>query len=126
MGPAKTAAARGDLARAAEHSGRAILGAETYARLSQPRREQVRVNTIRQEFTGTGMLPLPVAELEGIRIPTLLLNGECSPALFQRQIEALEETLPDVRRIVISGASHIQHEDNPAQFDAALLAFLDG
>lgn len=124
IAPATAAARRSDMDAAARISGTAILGAEFYQRLSSSRLEQVRANSIKAEFLGSGFPPLNDDELRGIRIPTLFVCGQHSPRLFHRLTDRLEELLPHTQRVEIPGASHIMHEDNPAAFNAAVRSFL--
>ncbi|MBZ0269879.1 alpha/beta hydrolase [bacterium] len=122
--PATAAARRGDMDDAMRIFGRAVLGAEFHGNLSSARLEQVRANAIRSEFTGSGFPPLRDADLRALSIPTLLISGERSPALFHRLLDRLEELLPYARRVEIPGASHIMYEDNAPACHAAIRSFL--
>lgn len=124
MAPATRAARRGDLEEAMRIFGVAVLGKEYYRRLSATRREQVAANAIRAEFLGSGMAPLDPAALRRLEIPTLLVEGMDSPAVFHRLGERLEELLPRCERVVIPGASHIVHEDAPDAFHDVVRSFL--
>jgi pimeloyl-ACP methyl ester carboxylesterase len=83
-----------------------------YARLSEARREQARQNVrpLAAALLGKGFEPLREAEVTSVRVPTLLVTGERSPALFPRLTDRLAELLPNSRRAVIPGASHSAHE----------------
>lgn len=122
--PAKKAAKRDDIKEVSQLMGRAVLGDKFYNQLSESRREQVRVNTIKAELLGSGFAPLNPEELSGIEIPTLLVNGEKSPSVFHRLLDRLEELLPHTKRIQISNASHIMHEDNTETFNKEVISFL--
>jgi pimeloyl-ACP methyl ester carboxylesterase len=122
--PAAKAAERGDREAMMRHLGHATLGRGPFDRLSEARREQVRANLIKAELTGSGFAPLDDARLRGLRIPTLLMSAERSPALFDRLIDRLEELLPETTRVRIPEASHIMHEDNPGAYRKAVLGFL--
>lgn len=122
--PAKTAAKRGDIEEVSGLMGRAILGDEFYNQLSESRREQVRVNTIKAELLGSGFAPLGPEELRKIEIPTLLVNGEKSPKVFHRLLDRLEELLPHTKRVQIPNASHIMHEDNSEAYNKDVMSFL--
>ena len=104
--------------------GRAVLGAETQARLSPARLEQVRANAIRAEFLGSGLAPLTEDDVRRVATPALLVTGRDSPPVFHRLIERLAELLPDARCCEMPGASHIVHEDAAPAFNAAVLSFL--
>jgi len=124
MSPATAAARRGDMEEAMRTFGRAVLGDEASGRLSEVRLEQVRANSIRAEFLGSGLAPLREDQVRGARAPALLLTGERSPALFHCLIDRLEELLPTSERIEIPRASHIVQEDNAPAYNAAVLSFL--
>ena len=124
LGPATALAEKGDMAAATQTFGTAVLGSEFYGRLSAERREQVQANTIRSEFTGSGMVALNEQEIHTVSQPTLLINGDRSPALFHRLTDRLEELLPNSERIQIRNASHIMHEDNAPAYNKAVLSFL--
>lgn len=58
-----------------------------------------------------------------MRVPTLLVSGQRSPAVFHRLLDRLEELLPNAGRVEISGASHLMHEEDPAAYRAAVRSF---
>ena len=122
--PAKKAAKRDDIEEVSRLMGRAILGEEFYNQLSESRREQVRVNTIKAELLGSGFAPLRPEELREIDIPTLLVNGEKSPNVFHHLSDRLEELLPHTKRVKIPNASHIMHEDNTEAYNKKVMSFL--
>jgi pimeloyl-ACP methyl ester carboxylesterase len=124
LGPAKAAARAGNLDEAMRIFGRAVLGPDVHASLSDERREQVRVNSFTAEFLGSGFPPLDPAAVRRVATPTLLVEGSESPPLFHRLNDRLGELLPAGDRVAIPRASHIAHEDNPDDYDAALLAFM--
>ena len=122
--PAKKAAKRDDIEEVSRLMGRAILGEEFYNQLSESRREQVRVNTIKAELLGSGFAPLRPEELREIDIPTLLVNGEKSPNFFHHLSDRLEELLSYTKRVQIPNASHIMHEDNTEAYNKKVMSFL--
>ncbi len=64
--------------------------------------------------------------LAAVKTPTLLIWGEQDnlvPLAFGRR---LRETLPNARLHILKRANHICMYDQPQEFNAALLAFLDG
>ena len=124
LGPATSLAEKGDMAAATQKFGTAVLGQEFYEGLSQERQAQVQANTIRAEFTGSGMVALDENLIRQVQQPVLLIMGARSPALFHRLADRLEELLPSAERVTIRGASHIMHEDNPTAYNAAILTFL--
>lgn len=124
IGPATAAAKQDDMEEAMRLFGTAVLGHKAYHGLSEQRKEQVRVNLIKSEFLGSGFSPLTAQQLRNIQIPTLLLNGQLSPAVFHRLADRLEQLLPHSKRKEIPGASHMMHEDNAPVFNTAVLEFL--
>lgn len=126
MAPAQKAAQRGDLAKAMEVFGRRVVGAENYARMSRERLEQVHANAIEAELLGSGFPPLAPDDVRRVRVPTLLITGSRSPALFHRLCDGLAELLPRSESVRIERASHVVHEDNAAAFNGAVLSFLEG
>jgi pimeloyl-ACP methyl ester carboxylesterase len=124
LGPATAAVRRGDLEAGMRLFGAAVLGRTFYQRLSETRREQVRVNSIRAEFLGSGFPPLDAIRVGRVQTPALLINGGQSPALFRCLVDRLEELLPHNERVQIDRASHIVHEDDPAAYNRAVLSFL--
>jgi pimeloyl-ACP methyl ester carboxylesterase len=122
--PAKKAAKRDNIEEVSRLMGRAILGEEFYNQLSESRREQVRVNTIKAELLGSGFAPLRPEELRELEIPTLLVNGEKSPNVFHHLSDRLKELLPHTKRVQIPNASHIMHEDNTEAYNKNVMSFL--
>ena len=77
------------------------------------------------QLLGAGFPPLSEADIRRIRIPTLLVTGERSPAILRRTLtDKLESLLQDVERVEIPLASHLMHEENPEAFNRAVLDFL--
>ena len=125
LNPAVEAAKKNDMEHALEIFGKAVLGEKAFNSLSTERLEQANVNNIKAEYLGSGFLPLDEADVAGVRLPTLLVNGADSPALFHRFNERLHELLPNSEQIIIPQASHIVHQDNAFAFNAELRAFLE-
>jgi esterase len=69
--------------------------------------------------------PYSRSEAEGIRIRTLLVGGNQSQPQFGRILDALEGAMPNATRVTIRNAAHSVQADNPADFNAAVLAFLE-
>lgn len=122
--PATQAARHNDVEGAMLTFGKAVLGPTAFGQLSQERISQVRANSIKSEFLGSGFAPLKDDQVRSVQTPTLLVTGERSPALFHRLTDRLEELMPDTERVKIRGASHIMHEDNPPAYSRAVLSFL--
>lgn len=125
LGPAAAAARKDDMEEAMRLFGTAALGRETFNRMPEERKEQVRVNLTKAEFLGSGFLPLEPHRVREVNVPTLLLTAQSSPRVFHRLADCLEAFLPDTERTEISNASHIMQEDNAAEFSAKVIYFLD-
>ena len=126
MGPAATALERGDEEEAVRRLGVGILGEQAFGRLSEERRAQVRDNLILEELRSAEAFPrMDPDTVASIRCPTLLLEGERSPRIFSHLMDYLQELLPNRERVKIPDASHILHEDNPAEFHRVIESFLD-
>ncbi|MCA9895813.1 MAG: alpha/beta hydrolase [Anaerolineae bacterium] len=124
--PASKAAENNDLDKMLEIFGSAVLGKDVYRNLSPARLEQARANNFKMELLGSGFLPLNAEAIQRLQIPTLLINGADSPALFHRFNDRLQVLLPNVKRKIIPSASHMMHEDNSTAYNAAILEFLNG
>lgn len=104
--------------------GNAVLGTESFRKMPSARMQQVKDNLITAEFLGSGFAHISADEIRCIDRPVLLVTGNRSPVLFHHLIDRLKEILPDARCATIDGASHIMHEDNAAEFNREVLAFL--
>jgi pimeloyl-ACP methyl ester carboxylesterase len=67
-----------------------------------------------------------LAAAAAVRCPTLVLVGERDLMAPPRAADALEATLPDVRRIAIAGAGHAMMAEDPDAVLDALRGFLTG
>lgn len=107
----------------AEHTG----GPGAWAKRSEARKAVNRANA----GTLLGQIhearsPYAKAEVQSIRTRTLLVGGAQSQPQFGRILDALEGAMPHARRVTIPRAAHSVQADNPADFNAAVLAFLAG
>ena len=126
IAPAQRAFRRGDDDAALETFARGVLGKDTYERLPDERRQQARenLNTLRAQLLGAGFPPLSEDDVRGVRVLTLLMTGDRSPAFLLRLTERLEQLLPNAERIEIVDASHAMQEEKPSAVNAAILGFL--
>jgi len=124
--PATRALRRGDIESGLRAFGNAVFGRGGYDRFTEMRKEQVNANlsNARAEILGPGFLPLDDKDIRRIQVPTLLVSGQRSIPLFHLLTDRLEELLPDTTRVEIPGATHSSHEDNPAEYNRAVLEFL--
>lgn len=100
-----------DTVRAAERARRLVNSADGLA-------AALRAMTVgRQECV--------LGRLGAIRCPVLLVAG-ADDAAYRAHAAAMVERLPDARALVVPGAGHTPHLENPAAFHAAVEAFLAG
>jgi len=123
--PATKAATKNDMDKAIRIFGTAVLGKDSFNRLSPERWDQVEANNIQAEYLSDSFGPLTEAEVRSIRAPSLLVSGEDSPRLWTLLTDHLHELMPESQRVAIPSASHMAHEDNPAAFNQQLLKFID-
>ena len=123
--PARRAARAGDLDRAVEIFGRAVLGPTSFARLSVERREQAQLNVSAAELLGPLFDPLTAEQLGAVAAPTLLLSGADSPSIWPLLADELHRHLPHSTRQVIAGTSHDVPMSQPERFLGAVVPFLE-
>lgn len=109
-------------AEALERDGLAALGQGAEVRIAQHRSAAGLAKAAR------GMLAQfdsrVIESLESIRVPTLVLVGsEDTP--FLGATDYMSAKIPGARKVVIEGAGHAANIDKPAEFNAAVLEFLD-
>ncbi|WP_165943551.1 alpha/beta fold hydrolase [Roseicella aquatilis] len=112
----------GGLRRIAEHTG----GPGAWERRSEARRAINRDNA--RTLLGQRherRRPYSRAAAEAIPVPTLLVVGAETLPNFIANADALERHIPRCERVSIPRAAHSMSQDNPAGFDAAVLAFLE-
>lgn len=64
------------------------------------------------------------AALPAIKAPTLLIAGEVDQAAPLKTMQRMADAIPGARIVVIPGAGHLIHLEQPTAFRAALLPFL--
>lgn len=62
--------------------------------------------------------------IAGIAAPTLCLAGSLDKAAPARTMERMAQGIPGARYVVVEGAGHMIHLEQPGQFQAALQQFL--
>jgi pimeloyl-ACP methyl ester carboxylesterase len=95
-----------------------------------------RLDTMIAAYSGTDLLedhpqsgafPRPLTDaMRRWPMPTLFICGEREGGRWQDVSDSLVRWMPNARKVVIPGGGHGVHFDEPEQFSAALLAFLDG
>jgi pimeloyl-ACP methyl ester carboxylesterase len=105
---------------------RVVIGADPFNGLPTEVKEHMMLNakTHSAQFLGQGFPRFTDDDARRIKQPALLVSGERSPALMWRLTDRLAELLPRVERVVIPGASHVMHYENPDATNHAILSFL--
>ncbi len=126
VAPVQKAFRRGEDDKAMRIFSEGVLGRESFERLPEARKVQMRDNlsALRAQMLGAGFPPLGDDEVRGIGVPVLLVTGERSPAFLLRLTDRLEELLPIVERAEIPDASHAMHEENASAVNEAIVGFL--
>lgn len=120
---------QGRKADALRHYLDVILGAGGYERL--PVRARIvmhdNLHTLEPMLNGLNAgTPFTQDHAARISVPTLLLEGEQTPAPFALTLDELAGAIPDVQRVVLPGLSHGLHLENPTAFNRAVADFLAG
>ncbi|MGX9425256.1 MULTISPECIES: alpha/beta fold hydrolase [Bradyrhizobium] len=105
----------------------AVGGPGTYDRRSDGDRKMMSDNAASAVADTISSRPRPVFTCEmakRISAPTLLINGERSPAFFHRIVDQLENCLPKRMRIKIPDSSHTVPGENAPAFDEAIITFV--
>jgi pimeloyl-ACP methyl ester carboxylesterase len=63
-------------------------------------------------------------QFEDLGVPTLLLSGADSPAFLKAADEAVDETLPNCRIVVMSGQGHAAMDTGTELFTTEVVRFL--
>lgn len=66
-----------------------------------------------------------LSEYRAIRVPVLLIGGDKSPAHLAARMSALEEVLPDVRRVVLRRVGHDANRRTPDDLAGAIRQFVE-
>lgn len=68
--------------------------------------------TLHYDFQLVDEMAESLESFRAVRVPVLLLGGSKSPAYLKTALDALEKTLPHVRRVEFSGLDHGGSSDN--------------
>jgi non-heme chloroperoxidase len=104
-----------------------VLGDGSYEKLPPPVLKRVMDNA--QELKGATLSrnlhpPIGCEDVQKVKAPILLLDGERSPKMFRLINDRLEHCLPSVERATIPAASHQMEVENPQAFNETVLAFI--
>ena len=125
IGPAIKAFERGDDDAGLDAFCRGVIGSEPYARLSPERRRQMLDNLAphRAALLGAGLPLFTPEQARAVRVRTQLIRGERTSRFQTRINRRLAKLIPGARDVVVGGASHLVHEDDPRAVADAVLAF---
>lgn len=70
--------------------------------------------------------PPAAKRLAEIDVPTLVMIAEHDPPFMRRTGDLIAHGILGAQKVVVEGADHVVNLRRPMEFDAALLAFLDG
>jgi pimeloyl-ACP methyl ester carboxylesterase len=65
------------------------------------------------------------AQLRSITVPTVIADGEFDEAIKQSHDRYMADTIPGARLVILPHASHFAMLQNPGEFNAAVLDFLE-
>jgi pimeloyl-ACP methyl ester carboxylesterase len=82
------------------------------------------VQTIPRELRADRDYAFDAARLRELRVPTLLLQGEHSPAPFAEAATMVDSVLPDSRVVVMPGQGHVAMDTGTDLFLSEVLGFL--
>ncbi len=69
-------------------------------------------------------IPLASGRLSEIKAPTLAIVGDLDMPGILEIVDRLEKNVPNFEKVVIPGVAHLVSLEKPAEFDAAVRAFL--
>ncbi len=129
FGPAGQALRRGEAETGVRLFLDGVFGAGAFDRLPPPVRGAMLDNApaMRAETTTPPeryFPDLPAEAVRRLRTPTLLVQGEMSPSMFGLVTDELARALPAAERATIPASTHGMHAQNPAAYNAGVLAFL--
>jgi non-heme chloroperoxidase len=104
-----------------------VLGEGSYEKLppSVLKRLMDNAQELKGEASSRDLFPPTTCEdVQKVKAPTLLLDGERSPKMFRLINDRLEHCLPSAERAMIPAASHQMEVENPQAFNERVLALI--
>jgi pimeloyl-ACP methyl ester carboxylesterase len=127
LAPSLEALEKGDLERAAELNVDGVQGLDgAFRALPEDARKMMLDNARTVAELKTAFPRFTAKEAGLISRPTLVVNGEMSPAYLRKIGELTSKAVPGARRVVVPGSRHFPHMENPEFFNSAVLGFLEG
>lgn len=81
-------------------------------------------HTIPREIQGRAQHRFEPRRFSDMKVPTLMLMGDRSPAFLQAATKAVHEALPDSKLVVMPGQGHVAMDSAPGIFAHEVLDFL--
>lgn len=101
------------------------VGPDSWDRLPDERKAMGRDNALTLHGQiNEGRQPYSRASAAAIAAPTLLVGGARTRPPFVTVLDGLAGAMPDVCRVTIADAGHPMSRENPADFNAAVIDFL--
>lgn len=104
-----------------------VLGEGSYEKLPPPVLKRLMDNAqgLKGETSSRNLFPPTTCEdVQKVKAPTLVVDGELSPKRFLVINDMLEHCLPSVERATIPAAFHQMEVENPQAFNERVLAFI--
>ncbi|KGT74371.1 hypothetical protein MA20_40570 [Bradyrhizobium japonicum] len=104
-----------------------VLGDGSYEKIPPAvlKRVMDNVQELKGEAASRDLFPPTTCEdVQKVKAPTLLVDGELSPKVFHLVDDMLERCLLSVERATIPAASHQMEVENPQAFNDTVLAFI--
>jgi pimeloyl-ACP methyl ester carboxylesterase len=110
---------------AGEYFLRMVLGDAAFERMPRAFQEIAasRWAEIRADSQALVSYKTRYGQLAAVEVPILLLGGARSASYFAATLDALERSLPHVRRELVPGAGHMLHAEAPRKFADQLAGF---
>ena len=76
-------------------------------------------------FTKDPFPAVTCQDLQKVKVPVLLVEGDKSPALFTAATDELERCLSNNELLILHNATHALQNQNPSEFNEIVLQFID-
>ena len=106
-----------------------VMGDTSYfSKIGEPDRELIMTNVLETRgtsFTKNPFPPVNCDDLQKIKTPVLLVDGEISPKILLMITDELKRCIPNSERATLANTSHGLEYENPAEFNKVVLGFID-
>ncbi len=73
--------------------------------------------------TQAGNIPATARDLDGLRLPTLIITGSLEVSVRKQHAQRILALLPEAREVVIEGAGHLSNLTHPRDYNERLIEF---